>query len=320
VRRATELALGPVLLCIVASALGSLALFAIAVGLALVYLGLFWAVNRAATRLVVLRTVRQHEVVEGTPIEFSFQTQGLERLPVELEVLCNCGEWHQIEMGASTSKWPIDRPGRHVIHGSPMRLRDDLGLFTRVLFAGDPEEVLVLPAPASTPVLERRGALDLALDPEPDGLKTYVRGTPMSRIHWASAARGGELQERNFTSSRDHLPLVVVDTAGNPPAEAVDWAARQAAGHVLAFARTGGCRVLLPGDSKPITLMDPAAHWPAIHRRLASLGRGTPVQGKTRIDLSQSVHVSALSAPPHAVVKRGALPPGVVGVGEWAGE
>ncbi|MDO9354991.1 MAG: DUF58 domain-containing protein, partial [Solirubrobacteraceae bacterium] len=146
----------------------------------------------------------------------------------------------------------------------------------------------------------------------------YVRGTPMSRIHWKSAARGGELQERAFAPARDHLPLVMVDTTGAPSASAVDWAARTAAGQVLSLAQGGGCRLLLPGDRTPVVLMDPVAHWPAVHRRLADLGQGAPAARISARDLHDAVRVNAAMAPPEAVVPRRPLPPGVVAVGPWA--
>ena len=69
------------------------------------------------------------------------------------------------------------------------------------------------PSPRPPPAGLRRGGAQVNGDPEPDGLRPYAPGTPMSRIHWPSAARGGGLQERHFVSGRDQLPLVVVDTS-----------------------------------------------------------------------------------------------------------
>ena len=139
-------------------------------------------------------------------------------------------------------------------------------------------------------------------DPEPDGLRPYTPGTPINRVHWAGAARGGELQERHFATGRDQLPLVVVDTQG-ADAAAVAWVARSAAGLVLALARAGGCRVLLPGD-RVVTTIDDVGAWPPIHRRLAALepdGATMPVHDP------EALFVRAASAPERADRAAGAL-------------
>lgn len=316
-RRPLELALGPVLLALVAAGLGSLALFAIAVGLALVYVGAHLAVTKAQERLVVHRSVDRQEIVEGTPLTLRFELGGLSRLPAGVEIFCRCGDWHALAMGENTVTWTIDHPGLHRIDPSPLRIRDDLGLFTRVLTVGEPTEILVLPVPAAVPRPVRKSATGASQDPEPDGLREYVRGTPINRIHWKSAARGGPLQERTFVPARDELPLVIVDTTGATGVEQVDWAARAAAGHVLALARRGGCRVLLPGDRTPTTLMDPVSQWPAVHRRLAALERGGPA-AVNDAETRGAVQVRARTAPDHEVVPRGPLPPGVVPTADWA--
>jgi hypothetical protein len=71
--------------------------------------------------------------------------------------------------------------------------------------------------------------------------------------------------------------LVVVDTAGARNSHEVDWAARTAAGHILALTRSGGCRVVLPGDTGETTVIGLESGWRALHRRLARLGG--PVHG-----------------------------------------
>ena len=200
----------------------------------------------------------------------------------------------------------IDRPGAHVLGPTPLRLLDDLGLFSRLVLGGAPESVLVLPEPARPPAGLRRGGAEVSGDPEPDGLRPYVPGTPMSRIHWPSAARGGGVQERHFVSGRDQLPLVVVDTSS---AVIADQIARDAAGIVLALARSGGCRVLLPGD-RVATTLDDTAGWPALHRRLAALepgGRAAPVNDPVVVRVADA-----------GEAERGTLPPGVVALAEWA--
>jgi uncharacterized protein (DUF58 family) len=297
--------------------LGSLAIFAIAIGLALIYLGAAWAGTRAQERILITRRLLHHEIVEGRKAALEFDLGGLDGLPVSVEYACQCGEWHELGAGRQTVSWVIDRPGPHTVGPSPIRIRDDLGLFTRELLVGDPEPLLVLPDPEDAAAHRRLSGADMAHDPEPDGLRQYVRGTPVNRIHWKTVARGGEMMERRFTTARDELPLLLVDTTGAPHASAVDWVAREAAGQALALARSGGCRVMLPGDRTPTTLLDPVSGWATLHRRLANLAEGGPqlMQGTS---LSDAMLVRAAAAPAHRLRARGALPPGFIGNGIWA--
>lgn len=312
-RRTVELALGPVLLCVAAAALGSIALFAVGVALGLIYIGAHVLVTRGAERLVVVRRLDRAEVVEGTPVTVLFDIEGLAGLPAEVELLGTDGVWHPLPMGRSTVRYVINQPGEHRIEPSPMRIRDDLGLITRHVTVGEPETVLVLPDPARTGVPDRTGAIAKSPDPEPEGLRPYVPGTPMSRIHWKSAARGGELQERHFTTSVDHLPLVVVDTSRAQSRPALDWAARTTSGVVVELIRGGGCRVLLPGDRTPTTVTDVLAQWPGVHRRLASLPIGAPLL-PPGADLAGAVVIDPSAAPAEALVPPGPLPPGITDV------
>jgi uncharacterized protein (DUF58 family) len=310
--RRGALALGPALLAVAAAALGSLSLFALALGLTAVYAGSLFALGLAARRLVVTRTIDRREVQEGQPITLHFEVHGLRGLPVSAEVLGADGAWHPLAGAGGRVTWTIERPGAHVLEASPLRLRDDLGLFSRPARGGAPEALLVLPKPAP-PERLRRGGAEVSGDPEPDGLRPYTPGTPMSRVHWASAARGGDLQERHFATGRDQLPLVVVDATGADGDE-LDWAARSAAGLVLALSRSGGCRVLLPGDRVPTVVADPSA-WPAMHRRLASLEAGAAATSAPP-HARGVLHVRATSAP-DSIEERGALPPGVVPLADW---
>jgi uncharacterized protein (DUF58 family) len=298
----------PAVLLFGAAAMGSLAFFAFAVGLLALYGAVAVVLAVAAHRLVVARTIDRTEVQEGHPILLHFQISGLRGLPVRVEALGADGAWHALDGGL---RCVVDRPGAHILDASPLRLTDDLGLFSRAVRGGRPESVLVLPTPTPPPEHLRRGGSYVAGDPEPDGLRPYTPGTPISRVHWVSAARGGQLQERHFVTGRDQLPLVVVDTADADDA-ALDWVARSAAGIVLALARHGGCRVLLPGDREP-TIVPDAGVWPAIHRRLAALEPDVPAAAVYDRDV---LHVRAANAP-EELDDRGELPPGVLALADW---
>lgn len=313
-RRSFGLVAFPLLTGFGGAAIGSLALFGLALGVLVLYVGCAAMLLLAARRVRVERTLDRHEVLEGRPVQLRFAIAGLRGLPVHLEVRGADGGWWPLPFDGGQTSCTIDRPGPHVVEPTRMRVRDDLGLFSRALRGGAAASVLVLPRPAPTPEAVRRTGSDPVGDPEPDGLRSYVPGTAMSRIHWASAARGGELQERAFVTARDRLPLVVVDTAGTERDDDVHWAARTAAGHVVALVRAGGCRVLLPGDRTPTTVSDPTGHWPAVHRRLAALETGTAARVPAGEDHG-ALHVRAALAPGDAPSPP--LPSGVLPLAAW---
>jgi uncharacterized protein (DUF58 family) len=300
--------LGFVLL-LTAGLLGSVALFAFALGLLALVAGCLAATSLAARRIAVTRTVDQAEVLEGRPLTLRFKLRGLRGLPVHAEVRGEDGAWQRLE-GSSSRRCTIERPGPHLVGPSAVRLRDDLCLFSRHLSAGEPAVVLVLPAPASVGIQPRTGGSDRGGDPEPDGLQPYSRGTPLGRIHWPSVARAGEWQERRVVTAPRGLPLVVVDLSGAPTEEAIDWTLRTAAGQIRGLASAGGCRVLLPGERLPIPVENLAEGWPAVHRRLASLrgGADTVAPAAPR----GAVQVRASQAPAFGATRPRRLPPEVV--------
>ncbi|HEY2053725.1 MAG TPA: DUF58 domain-containing protein [Solirubrobacterales bacterium] len=304
---ATEL-LGFALL-LTAIVLGSVALFAFALGLLLVVVGALLVTAISARRVRITRTVDQSEIVEGRPLALRFDVRGLHGLPVHAEVRGEDGSWHRLERG-SAQRLTIERPGAHVVGPSAVRLRDDLRLFSRHRSAGEPAVVLVLPAPASAGAQPLPQGADPGGDPEPDGLQPYSRGTPVGRIHWPSVARAGEWQERRVVTAPRGLPLVVVDLSGAASDAAVDWTLRAAAGQIHVLARAGGCRVLLPGERLPIPVENVVEGWPTVHRRLASV-RGTRVAVAPAAPPG-AVHIRATQAPALAESLTRRLPPEVV--------
>jgi len=304
---ATEL-LGFALL-LTAALLGSVALFAFALGLLLVVAGCLAATAIGARRVRITRTVDQTEVVEGRPLALRFEVHGLRGLPAHAEVRGEDGTWQRLEGGAA-QRLTIERPGPHVIGPSAVRVRDDLRLFSRRRSAGEPAVVLVLPAPASTGAQPLPQGADPGGDPEPDGLQPYSRGTPVGRIHWPSVARAGEWQERRVISAPRGLPLVVVDLSGAASDRAIDWTLRAAAGQIHGLARAGGCRVLLPGERLPIPVENVAEGWPTVHRRLASV-RGSRAAAAPAAPPG-AVHIRATQAPPLGGPRTRRLPPEVV--------
>jgi uncharacterized protein (DUF58 family) len=322
-KRAGGLLLVAVVLAVVAGALASLALFALAVGLLLVTLAAGVSVALAARHLAVTRSIPQREVGEDQPISVCLQVRGPGRLPlpVHLEAQVDTDRWVPLGEGGGRLQLLVGRRGAWRLEPSPLRLRDGLGIVDWPLVVGRPEPLLILPAPDPwVPIPPRLDAR--AADPDLDGLEPYVPGTPISRVHWPALARGAGLQQRRLTAPATGLPLVVVDTADTGDPRAVDWAARTAAGAILRLAGTGGCRVVLPGDQVATTVTGLTAAWRGMHRRLALLQPAGPAAGRGPLEAGEvpMLHVRAAHAPAEV---RGApprpLPPGVVAATErWA--
>jgi len=169
------------------------------------------------------------------------------------------------------------RRGRRVLEPPALVLRDPLGLAERTVTAGEADEVLVLPKifPVRTVATggENAGAharalLTAAAETEIDGLRQHVEGSPASRIHWASLARGAGLMERKLIAESDARPLVVLDPRGDDD-DALDAAVRAAGSLAVHFAKRSGCGLLLPGDRRVVTIDPDLSAWPAAHVRLA---------------------------------------------------
>jgi len=112
-----------------------------------------------------------------------------------------------------------------------------------------------------------------AVDFELDGLRPYRAGTPASRIHWRSVARGGELLEHRMVSGGGSDPVVVLDSHSPDGSEALDVAVRAAASLCRALAEAGGCNLLLPGEARPLRVDPGLRSWPDVHARLALVER-----------------------------------------------
>jgi uncharacterized protein (DUF58 family) len=267
-RRPLACLLATAALVITAGAAPAPALFPLAVGLTLTTVAAWTTTMLAVRRLVVTRTLQDHEAREHQPIRMAFDVAGLGRLPVALEICDGAGGWIPLARAAALT---VPRPGAYRLAPAQLRVRDWLGIAQLQMAAGRAEPLLILPAPEEGHPLRAPASGAAPGDPEPDGLQPYSAGIPVGRIHWPAMARGAGLQARRMSAGPHELPLVVVDTSGALDPGAIDWAARTAAGAVLRLARDGGCRVWLPGDRRETTVADTAA-WRALHRRLALLG------------------------------------------------
>jgi uncharacterized protein (DUF58 family) len=321
-RRAGALLLGAAALVAAAGALASPALFALAVGMVVVTVAAGVSVLLAAHRLTITRSVLQPEAREDKAIGVRFQVQGLGRLllPLRVEAQVDAGDWILLDNRGGTLELMVGRRGAWELAPSRLRLRDAFGIFEWSVLAGEPEPLLILPAPdLSVPVPSSSGAWNGDGDLDPDGLQPYVPGTPIGRIHWPALARGAGLQQRRLAPPPTGLPLVLVDTTGAGDPRAVDWAARTAAGVILRLAGAGGCRVLLPGDQLATTVTDTTASWRGVHRRLALLGPADPPARRPPLGAGRApdVHIRAAHAPARVLCQQlWPLPPGVVAVAD----
>ena len=114
-----------------------------------------------------------------------------------------------------------------------------------------------------------RASLLAAAETEIDGLRPWREGSPASRIHWQSFARGAGLMERKLISEADSRPLVMIDPRGATSPDALDAAVRAAGSLAVHFARKTGCSLLMPGDRRASVIEHDLMSWPALHVRLA---------------------------------------------------
>jgi uncharacterized protein (DUF58 family) len=176
----------------------------------------------------------------------------------------------------------FSRRGRRTIEPTELAIRDPLGLVERVVRGSSADEVLVLPR--TYPVVaqppwgaEREGRARSPLaapEVEIDGIRPYQPGTPASRIHWPSLARGHDMMERRLRADLDAMPLVALDARAPSDLTELDEAVRAAASLVLYLARAGGCALLLPGDRRATAIGRDLVAWPAAHARLAVVEPG----------------------------------------------
>jgi uncharacterized protein (DUF58 family) len=303
-----------------AGALASLALFALAVGVVVITVAAGASVALAARHLAVTRWVPQREAREGQPIGVRFQVSGLGwlLLPVHLEAQVDDARWVLLGDRGGTLEFTVWRRGAWQLAPSRLRMRDALGIFERSVPAGQPEPLLILPATDLTVTIHPwSGATGADANPDLDGLQPYTPGTPVGRIHWPALARGAGLQQRRLAAPPTGLPLVVVDTADAGDPRAVDWAARAAAGVIVRLARSGGCRVLLPGDQVATTVTDTTATWRRVHHRLALLAPADRAAVRASLGTGQAadVHIRAARVPAEVLGQPPRpLPPGVVAV------
>jgi uncharacterized protein (DUF58 family) len=205
------------------------------------------------------------------------------------------------------------RRGRRHLPPPSLVLRDPFGLAQRVVSGDESAELLVLPRVLPVQATggggeampaHARAALIAAAETEVDGLRPLREGSPASRIHWQSFARGAGLMERKLVSESDSRPLVVLDPRSPSSPEALDAAVRAAASLTVHFARRQGCALLLPGDRRVNVIEPDLLAWPQAHVRLALVDERTGpslVAAQNRRGLVVLVAARPLDRPPRGL-------------------
>jgi uncharacterized protein (DUF58 family) len=253
----------------------------------------------AAAALAWVRLARRDVVVERLPGAWSVEEGKLYKLLTSVEVgrirpprlrlvdpLLEEPLALDPDSGVVEATTRFAQRGRQRLPNVKLELSDHFELRVGQVSSHDRPAVLVLPRIEEVKVarlgahLSHRGGfgsgvgeesgLDAeAVDFELDGLRPYRVGSPASRIHWRSVARGGELVEHRMVSGGGSEPLLVLDSHLPDGRDALDAAVRAAASLCLVLAREGGCNLLLPEEAHPLRIDAGLRSWPEVHARLA---------------------------------------------------
>jgi uncharacterized protein (DUF58 family) len=297
VRRSAAVALSGVALTLAAFTFDAAPLFVPGVAFALIGAVTpvwVWASARGAT---VRRRLLEDRVIEGEPIEAMIEVRrgplglpGAEVLDPLAGTPVSLSQPLSLVSGGSRADVRVvarfPRRGLRRLEPPSLIVRDMLELASATRIGDGPaQELLVLPRTEKVRWTGRTGGQraegsDARQADEPlaavdlDGLRPYRPGTPASRIHWAALAKGAGLLERRLRADGDTRPVVVLDARCPGPQEHLDAAVRAAASLALELARRGGCRILLPGERRPVTIEPDLIAWPGVHARLALVEGG----------------------------------------------
>jgi uncharacterized protein (DUF58 family) len=283
VRSALGCAALGLLLLLVAGTLDAEPLYVTGAALMLLGTGAAAWIGLGARGAQVQRTVSKRSVVEEEPLPIRIEVTG-GRLPLPPGWIDEplLAEPVRLTPGSSRARVRVDvtfgRRGRRILPPPKLVLRDPFGLAERVLVGAHSDELTVLPRVLPVRAtggggdgvnVHARAALIAAAETEIDGLREHREGSPASRIHWPTVARGAGLMERKLISEADSRPLVVLDPRSPASQDALDASVRAAASLVVHFARRTGCGLVLPGDRRAVTIDPDLLAWPQAHVRLA---------------------------------------------------
>ena len=293
-------------------------------GLTLLALTLPWLARLQASGAGIERGLTPARIEEGAAFE------------VELRV---SGGWlrarGEVRDPAARSPVPVRLPGRRKeslvrLDGAPLRrgrhdlpppglvISDPLGMSEQEVRGAGAGSLLVVPRvePVVVPPGSAGGSLGETLsgdgprgggrsraapaDPDLEGLRPHLDGSPASRIYWPALARTGELLERRFASRGGGGPTVALDARGAPGDEALDRAVRAAASLVHELARDGSCELVLPGHGGAIAVGPALSGWPGALAALATVEAGDAAAGPVISAGAPLIWVSASGGRPAA--------------------
>ena len=220
----------------------------------LLVVAFFWS-RSLARRIRVTRSSPRGTYMVGEPFEETFTARNTSvlRLPY-----CEVRDRSRLEgyapgrafslAGGSAVSWSargvFERRGRHVFGPLEARLGDPFGLFPkRVRVAGE-SDVLVYPAVfplqglvpqwTGSSLADVRRGRPVDVPPDVSTIRDYQPADGLSRIHWRSTARTGQLMSRVFDTGQSADLLVILDLqrgihAGRGPESSLEYAVSIAA-------------------------------------------------------------------------------------------
>jgi uncharacterized protein (DUF58 family) len=296
-RRAGAVAIAGVGLTVISFLFDAAPLFVPAVALVLIGVAASAWVWVSASGAQVHRHLHAERIVEDQPLAATIEVRrGRLGLPGAEVVDPFTGS--RLELGGPLSPFRggrvanvrvvtrFPRRGLQTLAPPSLLVRDPLELArVETVSAAPPQQLLVLPRTEPVrwltsgrgrrlEIADGRSSAEAFAAVDVDGLRPYRPGTPASRIHWPAVARGAGLIERRLQADGDTRPLVVLDARGDGAPELLDAAVRAAASLTLAFARSGGCGLLLPGEQRATSIDRELITWPAAYARLALVHGG----------------------------------------------
>ena len=158
----------------------------------------------------------------------------------------------------------FERRGKHRFGPMVARLGDPFGLFPRTVNVQPAAEVVVFPAIHhldETLITWAGGTFDTTSSgtpqdraPDVSTIRPYVDGDPLSRVHWASSARTGQLMSRVYDTRQSSDQLLVLDLqrgihAGTAPESSLEYAISICASMAHAGVRSGKAVGLITNDA-----------------------------------------------------------------------